>query len=73
MGKLANFIGFFGLVFLLFVAAILLLSSIRIINAGEVGIKTEFGRVVDVLEPNMHLVIPIMNDVKYMSTQIEKF
>ncbi|MBN1170447.1 prohibitin family protein [Candidatus Micrarchaeota archaeon] len=73
MGKLASVIGFFGTIFILFVLAILLISSVRIINAGEVGVKLEFGRVMDVLEPNIHFVVPVMNDVKYLSTQIEKF
>ncbi len=73
MRKLTAFFGFFGTFFLIFIAVLLILASVRIINAGEVGVKTEFGKVTDVLEPNLHLVIPIMNDVKYLSTQIEKY
>jgi len=73
MRKLTAFFGFFGTFFVIFIAALLIMASVRIINAGEVGVKTEFGKVTDILEPNLHLVIPIMNDVKYLSTQIEKY
>ncbi len=73
MNKATQVFGFFGSIFVIFIAFVLLASSVRIINAGEVGVKLEFGRVVDVLEPNIHFVVPIMNDVKYLSTQIEKF
>lgn len=73
MRNITAFFGLIGTLFIAFIVFLLLLSSVRIIEAGEVGIKTEFGRVVDVLEPNIHFVVPIMNDVKYLSTQIQKF
>lgn len=73
MRKLTAFFGFFGTFFIIFIAALLILASVRIINAGEVGVKTEFGKVTDILEPNLHIVVPIVNDVAYLSTQIGKY
>jgi regulator of protease activity HflC (stomatin/prohibitin superfamily) len=68
--KIAGVISTF---FILLIVLFLLISSVRIINAGEVGVKTEWGKVVETLHPGMYLVVPLMNDVKYMSTQIEKY
>lgn len=67
--KLAAFlvIGFFALIFLL------IFFPIRIINAGEVGVLLEFGKVKEIWHPGMHVFIPFMNDVVIMSTQIQKF
>ncbi|MFH1327880.1 MAG: prohibitin family protein [Candidatus Bathyarchaeota archaeon] len=67
--KLAMFlvIGFFVLIFLL------IFFPIRVINAGEVGVLLEFGRVKEIWQPGVHLLIPFMNDVVTMSTQIQKF
>ncbi len=65
--------GSIGILVILLLVLGLAFSSVRIIDAGEVGVKTEFGRVVEVLHPGIYFIIPIMNDVKYMSTQIEKF
>ena len=73
MGKFFRVIGTLGGLFIFFILLFVVLSAVRIVNAGEVGVKTEFGRVVDILEPNLHMVVPIMNDVKILSTQIEKF
>jgi len=73
MRNITAFFGLIGTIFIVFIGLLLLFSSVRVIEAGEVGIKTEFGKVVDVLEPNIHFVIPVMNDVKYLSTQIQKF
>ncbi|VVC03064.1 SPFH domain / Band 7 family protein [Candidatus Bilamarchaeum dharawalense] len=67
--KLAVFlvIGFFVLIFLF------VFFPVRIINAGEIGVLLEFGRVKEIWHPGMHILIPFMNDVVVMSTQIEKF
>jgi len=73
MRPITKILGAMGTVFVVMIALFLLLSSVRIIQAGEVGVKLEFGKVTEILHPNLYLVIPIMHDVKYMSTQIEKF
>jgi len=60
-------LGFFALVF------ILIFFPVRIINAGEVGVLLEFGRVKEIWYPGLHIMVPFMNNVDVMSTQIEKF
>ncbi|MFH1785198.1 MAG: prohibitin family protein [Candidatus Micrarchaeota archaeon] len=67
--KMAIFmvIAFFLLIFLF------IFFPIRIINAGEVGVLLEFGKVKEIWHPGMHLLIPFINEVKSMSTQIQKF
>jgi len=58
-----------GILFLLF----LLFSSVAVINAGEVGVLLQFGEVQGVLHPGIHFIVPFMNNVNEMSTQIEKY
>jgi regulator of protease activity HflC (stomatin/prohibitin superfamily) len=52
---------------------LIVLSSVRIVNAGEAGILLQFGEVKGVLHEGIHFVIPLISDVKYMSVQIEKY
>ncbi len=60
-------LGFFLLVFLL------VFFPVRVVNAGEVGVLLEFGRVKEIWYPGLHLMIPFMNSVEMVSTQIQKF
>ena len=60
-------LGFFALVFLL------VFFPVRIVSAGEVGVLLEFGKVKEIWHPGLHLMIPFVNNVDTMSTQIEKF
>jgi regulator of protease activity HflC (stomatin/prohibitin superfamily) len=73
MRPVTKIFGVLGTFFIVLVVLFLLLSSVRVIQAGEVGVKTEWGKVVDVLHPDLYFVVPVMHDIKYMSTQIEKF
>jgi regulator of protease activity HflC (stomatin/prohibitin superfamily) len=60
----------FAIAFVLF---ILFFTTIKIVDVGSVGIKTQFGEAVDVLHPGLHIMIPLVNDVRFLSTQIEKY
>jgi regulator of protease activity HflC (stomatin/prohibitin superfamily) len=60
---------FFGAVILI----LLLLTAVKVVDVGSVGVKTQFGEVVGVLHPGLHIVIPVVNDVRFVSTQIEKY
>ena len=60
-------VGFFALI-LLFV-----FFPVRIISAGEIGVLLEFGKVKEIWHPGMHILVPFMNEVIIMPTQIEKF
>jgi regulator of protease activity HflC (stomatin/prohibitin superfamily) len=62
-------VGLFAALFIL----IAVLSSVIIINTGEVGVLLEFGKAKEVLQPGIHFVIPFINSVEYMSVQIEKY
>ncbi|MEW6723002.1 MAG: prohibitin family protein [Candidatus Micrarchaeota archaeon] len=59
--------GFIGLMLLL------VFFPVRVISAGEVGVLLEFGRVKEIWHPGLHLMVPFMNGVDILSTQIEKF
>jgi regulator of protease activity HflC (stomatin/prohibitin superfamily) len=52
---------------------VLFLTSVKIVDVGSVGIKTQFGEAVDVLHPGLHIIVPFVNDVRFISTQIEKY
>jgi regulator of protease activity HflC (stomatin/prohibitin superfamily) len=48
----------------------LLISSFRVISAGEVGVVTRFGRVTGrVLEPGAHLIIPVIERTSNYNTK----
>jgi prohibitin 2 len=47
----------------------ILLSSVRTVDAGYVGIKTEWGEATETFQPGLHFVVPIRDDVKLMNTQ----
>ena len=61
----------------LFVVAMILFvlffTTVKIVDVGSVGVKTQFGEAVGVLHPGLHIVIPFVNDVRFISTQIEKY
>jgi len=63
----------FKLILFAFIVLFLIFSTIKIVDVGSVGVKTQFGEVVGILHPGLHIVIPIMNDVRSLSTQIEKY
>jgi regulator of protease activity HflC (stomatin/prohibitin superfamily) len=56
----------------LILVAVFLLLSVKIVQAGTVGVVTNWGAVqADTLEPGMHLVIPIMQGVHKVNTQVQ--
>lgn len=62
--------GFGGL--LLFLLAVLFLTTVKIVSAGHVGVVTTWGAVsTTTLEPGFHLVVPIAQDVHQLSTQVQ--
>ncbi|MBI5046277.1 prohibitin family protein [Candidatus Micrarchaeota archaeon] len=76
MGTLSSGTGILviiGLAFLLVIGIIVAITSVKIIDAGEVGVQTEFGQIKAVLQPGIYFVLPFVNDVKYLSVQIEKY
>jgi len=52
---------------------LILLSSLVIINTGTVGVLLQFGEMKDVLQPGLHVVIPIISNVQPMSVQTMKY
>lgn len=62
-------------IIVLFVGLVLLLVffPVRIISAGEVGVLLEFGKVKEIWYPGLHILVPFVNNVEIMSTQIQKF
>lgn len=59
----------FGLVLI----AVFLFESIRVIDAGEVGVKLRLGKVSrEELYPGVHFVIPFVEKVVVFSTRVEK-
>ncbi len=72
LSKVGKFIiGIFALFFIILM--LFAFFPIQIINTGEVGVLLEFGKVKEIWKPGIHLMIPFMNSVDIMSTQIEKF
>jgi regulator of protease activity HflC (stomatin/prohibitin superfamily) len=66
-------VNMFKLIFFALVVLFLIFSTVKIVDVGSVGVKTQFGEVVGILHPGLHIVIPVMNDVRFLSTQIEKY
>jgi prohibitin 2 len=61
-----------GGIFAVFVL-IALLTSIEIVNTGEVGVLLQFGEMKDVLYPGLHIVIPFISNVEMLSVQTMKY
>ena len=59
--------------FALLVAVILLFNSVVIVPAGSRGVLLEFGAVKGTLSEGIHLVVPVIDDVKKVSVQTQKF
>lgn len=51
---------------------ILALFSINIVQAGDVGVKTSLGAVKGIYQPGLHIVVPFIQGVVPMDTQVQK-
>lgn len=55
-----------------FIALILILGSFGTVSAGNVGVKTMFGKVVGTIEPGLYLKVPLFQHVTNMNVQTQK-
>jgi len=51
----------------------LVVSAVIIVPQGSVGVRLEFGKAIQVLPPGIHLVVPVVNEIRMLSVQIEKY
>lgn len=59
-------------IFIALVVIVTLFSSFGTVSAGQVGVKTEFGKVVGEVQPGFYAVIPFIQGVTIMNTQTQK-
>lgn len=52
---------------------VLAFMSVTIINTGELGVLSSFGKVEGVLEPGLHFRIPLFQSVAYLKTTVQKY
>ncbi len=55
-----------------FVVLVLLLGSFGTISAGNVGVKTQFGKVLGTVQPGLYVKIPFIQHVTSMDVQTQK-
>jgi prohibitin 2 len=56
--------------FFLLITALL---AVQIIPTGEVGVLLTFGKAEAIMEPGLHIIVPIMNGMDRMKTTVQKY
>ena len=65
-----NWLAWLGITFAALFAIILLFMSIRIVRQYEHGVHFRLGRVIGVLEPGLHLIIPIVDVLHIVALRV---
>ena len=72
MELLGRVFGKMKILVLLAVVLFLVLTNLRFVNSGEIGILLEFGKVKEVVPPGVYFTLPFFGGFTTLSTQIEK-